>query len=376
MKATTAKKRNFFFEGVKVSVVASILRKWNAIPLVEKHKFIDAAYEDIIKRFNTEGEKALEEAFKQDNDLYESLAAVRDINLFVPAPPDGSYSDVEYCVFEGDPAKLRIAADKMQRAAKNLRGRAESIESRPSPMAQGNEGLRLILVQHWAGALGATVRMGYIGSNPAAGVDYLPKRAEKIEKGTFAPEEVSLLVDAAPSDDWKGVIRIGYYAGLRLGDALSIRWGDIDLQHCLMTFIPRKTARLGKKLAIPLHPELERFFLSHPAGARDTDPVFPSLAKLRIGGRSGASMSFARIMAKAGLASGTAREKHGKKGRKVSIRSFHSLRHSVRVRAVRRRCYCGNTTETGRSRERGTELALHPTRKLPRFEQRLRSYLD
>jgi hypothetical protein len=147
-KANTPRKRTLSFEGTKVSVVASILRKWAAIPLVEKLRLIDAAYEEDIKRHRAKGEKALEEAFKQDNDLHDSVADVRHINLSVPVAPDGSYSNVEHYVFERDPAKLRIAADKMQRAADELRRRADSIESRPA-LWRGNEELRLILVRHW-----------------------------------------------------------------------------------------------------------------------------------------------------------------------------------------------------------------------------------
>jgi hypothetical protein len=134
-------------------VVASIRRKWAAIPLVEKLKFIDAAYEEDIKRLRAKAEKALDEASKQDNDLDDSVADVRAINLFVPVPPDGSYSNVERYVFERDPAKLRIAADKMQRAADELRRRANSIERRPA-LWQGNEELRLILVRHWVNSEG------------------------------------------------------------------------------------------------------------------------------------------------------------------------------------------------------------------------------
>ena len=65
MKAKTPRKRTFSFEGTKVSVVASIRRKWAAIPMVEKLKLIDAAYEEDIKRLRAKAEKALEEAFKQ-----------------------------------------------------------------------------------------------------------------------------------------------------------------------------------------------------------------------------------------------------------------------------------------------------------------------
>ena len=77
-----------------------------------------------------------------------------------------------------------------------------------------------------------------------------------------------------------------------------------------------------------MHPQLEEFFLKHPAGKRDSDPVFSSLYRLSVGGNRGASRTFQNIMAKAGVASGTLREKAGKSGRKVMERSFHSLRHS------------------------------------------------
>ncbi len=77
-----------------------------------------------------------------------------------------------------------------------------------------------------------------------------------------------------------------------------------------------------------MHSDIEDFLLTHPAGQRDTDPVFPTLANLAIGGKSGASMAFRRIMDRAKLAAGNIREAKGKSGRNVSARSFHSLRHS------------------------------------------------
>ena len=179
-----------------------------------------------------------------------------------------------------------------------------------------------------AGALGAAVRMGYLDHNPATAVGYLPTHEDRVEKTVFTPEDVSKLYLAAPSDDWKGAILVGYYSGLRLGDAISLKWGNVDFPGCSLTVTPQKTARLGKKLIIPMHPELETFLLAHPAGKRDTDPVFPSLAGLAIGGRSGASMMFKTIMKNAEVAAGVARKKKGKEGRSVSMRSFHSLRHT------------------------------------------------
>ena len=120
-----------------------------------------------------------------------------------------------------------------------------------------------------AAALGAAVRMGYIATNPALAVDRLSTHEERAQKETFTPEEIAKLLQAAPSNDWRGVILLGAFAGMRLGDALRLKWGNVDLQCGAITFTPSKTARLGKKLALPIHPEIEAFLLKHPAGASD-----------------------------------------------------------------------------------------------------------
>ncbi len=124
------------------------------------------------------------------------------------------------------------------------------------------------------------------------------------------------------------MILFGALAGIRLGDALRLRWGNVDLQAGGITFTPSKTARIGKKLTLPIHPELEAFLLKLPTGASDDAPLFPTLATLPIPGSLGASMAFRGIMERAGIAAGVAREaEEGGVGRSVSARSFHSLRH-------------------------------------------------
>jgi integrase len=180
-----------------------------------------------------------------------------------------------------------------------------------------------------ASAFEAAKRQAYIDANPCHAVDYLPTHDEKVEKGTFSAKDVSAIVQAAKdSRDWQGVILLGYYTGLRLKDCLSLKWSSVDFQAKVLKVTPRKTARTGKKLEIPMSPDIEEFLIEHPVGKRDTDPVFPSLAKLSIGGNRGASRLFQRIMQDAGLASGTLRDAAGDSGRAVAERSFHSLRHS------------------------------------------------
>lgn len=180
-----------------------------------------------------------------------------------------------------------------------------------------------------ASAFEAAKRQAYIEANPCHAVDYLPTHEEKVEKGIFNAKEVSALINAAEdSPDWQGVILLGFYTGLRLGDCLSITWQSVDLQSMVVKITPEKTARTRKKLEIPMAPDLEDFLIAHPVGKRDTDPVFPSLAKLSVGGNRGASRLFQRIMKDAGLQSGTLRDAAGEAGRAVAKHSFHSLRHS------------------------------------------------
>jgi integrase len=93
---------------------------------------------------------------------------------------------------------------------------------------------------------GIIMKMGYIPRNPALAVDHLPMHEAKAQKETFSPEEIAKLL-AVPSDDWQGVILLEALAGMR-------RWGNVDLQAGAITFTPSKTARLGKKLTLPIHP--------------------------------------------------------------------------------------------------------------------------
>ena len=116
---------------------------------------------------------------------------------------------------------------------------------------------------------------------------------------------------------------------MRLGDALRLKWSNVDLQAGTITFTPSKTARLGKKLILPIHPEIEAFLLKHPAGASDDASLFPTLSHLSISGKSGASQAFRRIMERAEVAAGISRKAEvGSAGHNVFARSFHSLRHS------------------------------------------------
>jgi integrase len=169
------------------------------------------------------------------------------------------------------------------------------------------------------GALNAARRQGLIPTNPAEAVE-LPE-AVGMERGTFTPAEVKMLVDKAEGE-WKLLIMLAYFTGARLSDCCRMQWEGVDLTEETLTYTQAKT---GAKVTTPLHPDLLTR-LNKLAGT-DKPEVFilPHMANLRPGGRHGLSETFKKIMRKAGVDSQTVK---GAGNQMFSRRSFHALRHS------------------------------------------------
>lgn len=168
-------------------------------------------------------------------------------------------------------------------------------------------------------ALNAARRKGLIPTNPAEAVE-LPD-VVGVERGTFTPAEVKMLVDTA-TGEWKTLILLAYYTGARLSDCCHMAWDGIDLAGGSLAYTQGKT---GHKLTVPLHPHL----LAHLEALAGTDQpapfLMPGMADLKPGGRHGLSEGFKRIMRKAGLDLQTVQ---GGGSRMISRRTFHALRHS------------------------------------------------
>ncbi len=187
----------------------------------------------------------------------------------------------------------------------------------------------------------AARRQGIITHNPAEAVE-LPATAKgedgsETKRDAFTVEQVEALLDAAivrehgkpvfeTGAEWRGAILFAYFTGARLHDVANITWNAIELPAHTITYRAKKG---GKLVTVPIHPELESYLLTLPAPDSGKAFVFPALAGGRTSGRSGLSMTFARIMARAGVAGEILRARgEGGKGRTVRSLTFHSLRHS------------------------------------------------
>ena len=202
----------------------------------------------------------------------------------------------------------------------------EQLESEGRAPATVNFTLKRVLKR----AFKAAIDEGIITRNPCATVRLIQDR-DKADKHVFSPEQVSKLVEAAEGD-WKGLIISAYYTGGRLSDLARLTWSNIDLSQNkkVIRFMQKKTkGKIPKsKVEIPIHEALEEYLLSGPTSGGPNAPVFPELHGKPGSGKSGLSMAFKRIMAKAGIDAGVIRERSGAAGRSVSALSFHSLRHS------------------------------------------------
>jgi integrase len=166
---------------------------------------------------------------------------------------------------------------------------------------------------------------GYIEINPCTKNSVRPLRdeARNVAKDVFTPEQIAALLDAAPSEDWKGAILCGFYTGLRLRDVTELRWTALNLDQRTITLTTRKTRQ---DVMVPIHPRFGAWLKKQVRGIGKA-PVFPTLAGKSGAGKSGLSMQFKRIMERAKIKGRLLRKATGE-GRSQSSLSFHSLRHS------------------------------------------------
>ena len=173
------------------------------------------------------------------------------------------------------------------------------------------------------GIYAEAVEQGHLGRNPFVGVDALREDAEDVKREPFTAGEVASLLDAAEGD-WHGLIVLAATTGLRLMDAARLTWRALDLQEGLVRV---KTAKTGAQLTLPIHSEFKKWLSKQPRGI-GAAPVFPTLANKAGAGKSGLSSIFKRLMNRAGVSAGVARQTDDKsRGRTTSRKSFHSLRH-------------------------------------------------
>jgi len=239
----------------------------------------------------------------------------------------------EFLEFLGPRARLNIAAI----SAKDVAAFRDYRQSLGLSAATLNLDITVL-----SAAFNSALRQGHILTNPCLAIEPLREKAKR--KDVFSIEQVRALLTAldtmefaahrggkldkesvaALRRDWRGVIMTSFYVGCRLGDAVSLRWRNIDLVSEIPT-VRFEQGKTGREIVSVVHTALQDWLLTLPTPASDDDFIFPTLAGRKV---SPLSKAFGKILRHANIEQRVIRHGGDGSGRNVHSLSFHSLRHS------------------------------------------------
>lgn len=175
---------------------------------------------------------------------------------------------------------------------------------------------------------------------PQFGLSYNPWTADKIARKRARPksrraltdDECRRMLDAA-GDKFDGELRllilVALFTGLRLGDVLSLEWGDVDLERGWIG--KRETHKTGAGVSVPISGELLEALKERRASGSVDGPLFRVLGAMVAadGDTYRVSNVVVRLMKSVGIETSQSGERHN-----VPLATFHSLRHTFVTRLI------------------------------------------
>jgi integrase len=178
-------------------------------------------------------------------------------------------------------------------------------------------------------ALSQARREGIVDVNQAERVSTLKNRTTG-RRRPFTLEELKKILENA-NHEWRGMILMGLYTGLRLSDVATLTWLNADLQRQELSV---NTAKTGRRQILPLAKPVLNYLENLNSGDKPDQPLFPEAHGARTRSQYGGTLSnqFYQILVAAGLAKKRTHESlekgRGAK-RELNALSFHSLRHTA-----------------------------------------------
>ena len=169
-----------------------------------------------------------------------------------------------------------------------------------------------------------------------AGIDVNPwERIRTIEKETeskraLTEDELATVLRNA-TGDLRHWFLIGIYTGFRLGDVVTLRWDEINLDKKVIARVPLKVDRKKgqKRVTCPMHPVLEALLTELRTAAADGDVyLFPDAVKVYRRDRGDITDRVQAFFEKTCGIKTTEDPSNGHRRRAVVRVGFHSLRHS------------------------------------------------
>ena len=155
------------------------------------------------------------------------------------------------------------------------------------------------------------------------------RRIEKLENTSstrrdLTPDELAA-VYAKTSGEMRLLFAIGLHTGMRLGDAVTLKWEAVDLDGGRLIFTPHKTIRHNPApIKIKLHAALASALAEIPPEERH-GYIMPKLARRYIDDNADLSAHIQAVFKSAGIET---RQKLEYQTRAAVAVGFHSLRHT------------------------------------------------
>jgi integrase len=155
-----------------------------------------------------------------------------------------------------------------------------------------------------------------------------PKR--KQQRRAFTPEELRAILEVCDRE-WRGMVLVGAYTGMRLGDVSLLRWENVDLAGRELHF---KTEKTGREQTVPIAEPLHRHLLDIAGNDDPRAPLFARAFDSRQRDIPTGTLSnqFYRLMTRAGIVPARSNKATGK-GRNAARTSnglgYHCLRHTT-----------------------------------------------
>ena len=152
----------------------------------------------------------------------------------------------------------------------------------------------------------------------------VPRCSSTSHRRRALTEEELRKVFALVSGEMRTLFTAGLYLGLRLGDAVCLRWSDIDMDNGVVRLVPAKTRKHGTEVVISFRGTPLQNILESTSADNRTGFVMPSLAEMYQRENWRLRGMIARVFADCGIQTTVSSDK----GRKSADVGFHSLRHS------------------------------------------------
>lgn len=155
------------------------------------------------------------------------------------------------------------------------------------------------------------------------------KRSPSNPRRELTVEEIIRLMDVAQGE-WKTLIALGTYTGLRLSDCATLRWSEVDIGAGMIRRQPKKTARSSAKVVcVPIHSALLPHLTANRTDWR-TPPgryVLPAIASSITRNHNALHKHLAKLFDDAGIQRVADAVPSDRRRAPVEA-GFHSLRHT------------------------------------------------